>query len=80
MSAIHTQAIIPTPAKLSASSLSVLSPDAANLTASLNDTEKMGGGGCLLIPGCGGAVGNSADMMSSIIIAGLAGSMIWGGI
>jgi len=40
----------------------------------------MGGGGCLLIPGCGGAVGSSADMMSSIIIAGFAGSIIWGGI
>jgi hypothetical protein len=80
MSAIHTQAIILTPVKLSTSSLSVLSPDTANLTASLNDTEKMGGGGCLLIPGCGGAVGSSADMMSSIIIAGFAGSIIWGGI
>jgi hypothetical protein len=80
VSAVHTQAIISTPVKLSASSLSIPGPDTANLTASLNDTEKMGGGGCLLIPGCGGAVGNSADMMSSIIIAGLAGSLNLGGI
>jgi hypothetical protein len=76
MSAIHTQAIIPSPVELSASSLWVPTSDTANLTASLNDTEKMGGGGCLLIPGCGGAVGNSADMMSALIIASLAGSMI----
>jgi hypothetical protein len=39
----------------------------------------MGGGGCLLIPGCGGAVGSGASIASSIVIAGLACSMIWGG-
>jgi hypothetical protein len=76
MSAINTQAIPLPPVKLSPSALSV---------PSLNDTEHHW---CIANgPDCttstnpnGGIVGNKANMMSSIIIAGLAGIIIWGGV
>jgi hypothetical protein len=86
MSAINTQAIPLPPVKLSPSALSVPSlEDTGNLTASLNDTEHHW---CIANgPDCttstnpnGGIVGNKANMMSSIIIAGLAGIIIWGGV
>jgi hypothetical protein len=82
MSVIHTHAAPPTPVIVPESSIPDLNSDTVNLTASLNETERkggMGGGGCLLIPGCGGAVGSGASIASSIVIAGLVCSMIWGG-